>query len=421
MSSAPATYQKLLEITRYITAITDPQQLFQRLVDTAVEVTGAERGYLLLLEGEVSYDRPLAGLRVAASCRIHPEEIEAQQFQASRTAILKVVTEGRASHWSDQFSTQWRSQSMELSGLRSILCEPLTIRDRTLGVLYLDSQLSAKFSEDHLELLPSFAAQAAICLENIRLIHEREEALRREHKELSRALGLQVYKETLSSFLAIASHDLKGPLTVMRTGLALLKKQRPELREDEVLDDLTRAVERATRLVVTYLDIQKIEDDSELRLDPQWADVHPLLKEEVTMALAPLRQEVKDRLQIKLSLPLESQIYADPVRLGQIAGNLIDNAIKYSPRGGEIELGLESGSNEDILRIHDQGIGMSEEGRQRLFGRFVRLEQDRSIRGTGLGLFVVRRLMEAHGGAIEVASTEGEGTTFSLHFPHPKR
>ncbi len=418
-SSVPVAYQKLLEVTRYITAITEPRALFEKLIDLAVEVTGAERGFLLLLEDGVRPTEPLAGLRVAAACRIHPEEIEKSQFRASRTAILKVVSEGKASHWSGEISTEWRSQSIELSGLRSILCEPLTVHDRILGVLYLDSQLTAQFSADHKELLPSFAAQAAICLENLRLVSEREQALHREHNEQARALELQVYQETLSSFMAIASHDLKGPLTVMKTGIALLKRSNPSASQQEVIGDLEQAVERAARLVSTYLDIQKLEDGHHLPLEPEWLSLRNILDDEIQMALAPLRKEIASSFQIVMDVEPEARLFADSSRFSQIMGNLIENAMKYSPKGGEIRLTFKPGETFDVLTIGDQGLGMSEEGRRRLFARFVRLEQDRSIRGTGLGLFIVRRLVEAHHGLIDVSSTEGKGTLFTLQFPHP--
>lgn len=419
MSTVPVAYQKLLEITRYITAITEPAELFQKLIDTAVEVTGAERGFLLLLKDGIQPDEPLAGLQVAAACRMNAEEIEKAQFKASRTAILKVVREGKASHWGGEFPADWRSQSMELFGLRSILCEPLNVHDRTLGVLYLDSAITARFDEDHQELLPSFAAQAAICLENLRLVSEREEALIREHVEQARAIELQVYKETLSSFMAIASHDLKGPLTVMKTGVALLRRSNPSEVQKEVVWDIERAVERAARLVSTYLDIQKLEDGHDLRLEPRWVTLRPILEDEIAMALAPLRQESKDGFDFQVEVDPQTQIYADPSRLCQILGNLIENAIKYSPKGGAIILRDDTGPQGTVLTIRDHGLGMSEEGRRRLFDRFVRLEQDKSIRGTGLGLFIVRRLVEAHGGTIGVASLEGQGTIFTLTFPRP--
>ncbi|HIB64570.1 MAG TPA: GAF domain-containing protein [Phycisphaerales bacterium] len=417
MTALPVAYQKLIEITRYITAITEPSELFQKLIDGAVEMTGAERGYLLLLQGPLEKDQPLGGLKPVAACRILPEELKSESFQASSTAIIKAVEEKKRAYWTGGVSGEIRSQSMELFGLRSIVCEPLTIHQKVLGVLYLDSKINRKFSDDHREILPSFAAQAAICLENIRLIEEREEALKREHAEQARALELQVYKETVSSFMSIASHDLKGPLTVMKTGLALLKRTQPSDSQQEVIHDLEQAIARASRLVSTYLDIQKLEDGHTLSLEKKPIRLKPILEEELSLVLAPMEAHRRDAFEFDVGVSEETVINGDPSRLSQIFGNLIENAVKYSPKGGRIQLRHQARNGHDHIWIRDQGLGMSEEGRKKLFARFVRLEQDRAIRGTGLGLFIVRRLVESHGGRIDVESSEGRGTTFEVVLP----
>lgn len=417
MTALPVAYQKLLEVTRYITAITEPTEMFQKLIDTAVEMTGAERGYLLLLTGPLQDDKPLGGLHPVAACRMLKEDLEASSFRASRTAIIKAVKEGERAYWTGGISDEIRSQSMEIMGLRSILCEPLKIHDKVLGVLYLDSKITSKFSDDHREILPSFAAQAAICLENIRLVDEREAALKREHDEQARTLELQVYKETLSSFMSIASHDLKGPLTVLKTGMALLKRTHPNETQTSVIGDLEQAIERANRLVSTYLDIQKLEDGHGLSLSPKRVPLKDLLQSELSLVLAPMEAHRKEAFEFQLAIPEDIEIFGDPSRLCQIFGNLIENALKYSPGGGLIRLSYRQNDEFDQILISDQGLGMSEEGKKKLFSRFVRLEQDRSIRGTGLGLFIVRRLVEAHNGQINVESAEGRGTCFEVTLP----
>jgi len=417
MTTLPVAYQKLLEITRYITAITEPAELFQKLIDAAVEMTGAERGYLLLLIGPIDDQKPLSGLHPVAACRMNEEELKSEKFRASRTAIAKAVKDRKRAYWTGGISGEIRSQSMELFGLRSIICEPLTVHDKVLGVLYLDSKITSKFSQDHKEILPSFAAQAAICLENVRLFNEREEAMKREHAEQARALELQVYKETVSSFMSIASHDLKGPLTVMKTGLALLKRTDPNDTQELVIGDLEQAIERASRLVATYLDIQQLEDGHQLNIEPKPVKLRPLLQTELDLALAPMEEHRKNLFTFKFQVEEGAEIVGDPYRLSQVFGNLIENAVKYSPKGGQVTIAHTRHNQTDVIRISDQGLGMSEEGRKRLFSRFVRLEQDRSIRGTGLGLFIVRRLVESHGGHIEVESQEGRGTTFQVTLP----
>ncbi len=417
MTVLPVAYKKLIEVTRYITAITEPSELFQKLIDAAVEMTGAERGYLLLKRGPTDDQAPLGGLHPVAACRMIKEELESEQFRASRTAIMKAFHEGERAYWAGGISGELRSTSMEVLGLRSIICEPLKVHDEVLGVLYLDSSISKRFSDDHKEILPSFAAQAAICVENIRLFDAREEALRREHAEQARALELQVYKETMSSFMSIASHDLKGPLTVMKTGMALLKRTGPSENQLNVIGDLEQAVERASRLVSTYLDIQKLEEGHQLAISPRPVSLKSLLQHEIDLVLAPLEPHRRDAFHFRVEVPEPTQIKGDPSRLSQIFGNLIENAVKYSPRGGAIVLKWERDGRFDLITVADQGLGMSEEGQKKLFARFVRLEQDRSIRGTGLGLFIVRRLVESHGGRIEVESQEGDGTTFRVFLP----
>jgi K+-sensing histidine kinase KdpD len=417
MTVLPVAYKKLIEVTRYITAITEPDELFQKLIDAAVEMTGAERGYLLLKRGPTDNQLPLGGLHPVAACRMIEEELGTAQFKASRTAIMKAFNDGKRAYWAGGISGELRSTSMEVLGLRSIICEPLKLHDEVLGVLYIDSSISKKFDEDHKEILPSFAAQAAICVENIRLIDSREEALRREHAEQARTLELQVYKETLSSFMSIASHDLKGPLTVMKTGMALLKRTKPTELQQTVIGDIEHAVERASRLVSTYLDIQKLEDGHTLAISPDRVALKSLLQSEVNLIMAPIEDRRKAALDFRMEVPDSTEIVGDPSRLSQIFGNLIENAVKYSPKGGTIELSWKRHGPYDVITIADQGLGMTEEGQKKLFARFVRLEQDHSIRGTGLGLFIVRRLVESHGGKIEVESKEGEGTTFRVYLP----
>ena len=417
MTALPVAYKKLLEVTRFITAITEPSELFQKLIDAAVEMTGAERGYLLLMRGPLDRSQPLGGLHPVAAYKMGEEELKAEHFGASLTAIFKAIEDRERAYWTGGVETEVRSNSMELHGLRSIMCEPLKVHDKVLGVLYLDSKITSLFSKDHGEILSSFAAQAAICVENIRLFDEREEALRREHNEQARALELQVYKETLSSFMSIASHDLKGPLTVMKTGAALLKRSKPTDVQCEVIRDLDQAIERASRLISTYLDIQKLEDGHNLNLETEPVKLKQLLDDEFSWVLAPIEKHRREAFEFSNTVRENVEVSGDPARLSQIFGNLIENAVKYSPGGGTLKLSHRRDEHSDFVVIADQGLGMSEEGKKKLFSRFVRLEQDSSIRGTGLGLFIVRRLVESHGGTIEVESAEGHGTSFEVTLP----
>ena len=173
----------------------------------------------------------------------------------------------------------------------------------------------------------------------------------------------------------------------------------------------------ASRLVSTYLDIQKLEDGHTLTISPRKVSLKKLLQSEINLIMAPIDERRKATFDFQVQVPDDVEIMGDPSRLSQIFGNLIENAVKYSPQGGTVNLRWSQNERYDKVTIADQGLGMSEEGQKKLFARFVRLEQDHSIRGTGLGLFIVRRLVESHGGKIEVESQEGEGTIFHVFLP----
>ncbi len=398
-------YQRLIAITRSITQVMDLDLLFDSVIDAAVEITGAERGYLLLLDPDESL--PLSErLRVGASRQLEPDEIEHSDFHASRTAIMKTLAAKCGLEWADALSEPDPSQSVVMMGLRSILCEPLVHQDKILGVIYLDSQLTSRFNEGARELLPSLAAQAAICIENTCLVGEREEALRREHAELA-------YRDAMAAFMSIASHDLKGPLTVLKTGLSVL---RVSGADRGLLVDMEQALQKAQRLVAMYLDANALQQDGSVNLTRAGLELRSLVEEEFTHLKRFLGSRRLDSFEFINRVEPDTLVWADSDRLRQVLANLLENAVKYAPDGGRVEVRSQSLENQVVIEVADQGMGISEEGLARLFEPYVRVH-DTDVRGSGLGLWIVRRLVESHGGRIEVESQEGQGSLFRLYLP----
>lgn len=247
---------KLLDATRLITSIQDPQRLFGTLIQAAADLTGADRGFLLLCSNP---DEREGKLELMAAYRMPPSLLGEADFSPSRSAISEALRTRTTTLRESDSSERDASLSMQKLGIRSVLAEPIRLHDRVLGVLYLDSEKNSRFQREHVEMLPSFAAQAAICLENLRLSTERELALRNHYAEQARAVKLQAYQETLESFLRMASRDLKGPLTVLRTGLAVLRRK-SQTQDQEVFQDLEAAVERAHRVVTNFLDMNALRD-----------------------------------------------------------------------------------------------------------------------------------------------------------------
>lgn len=407
----PAAIARLLEVTRSITGVLDLDRLLQRILNSAVEVLGAERGYLILLDPNESMPTEQR-LRVKAAYRMDLDEILEVKFKASRTAILKVLETGSAHHSDNALAEPDPSRSVELFGLRSILCQPLLARERMLGALYVDSRVTARFSPGARDILPSLASQAAICIENATLVAEREDALKREHQEHIHATEMETWKNAMAAFVSVAAHDLKGPLTVISNGLSLLKRMGVQDEAREVVEDMQLSLQRARRLVETYLDASALQEGRMLGLDIASVGLRDLVDSELAFVKA---GPSSSRFELVNAVPEEVRVQADRDRLQQIVGNLIENAVKYAGKG-RIEVRAEELGDEVKVEISDQGPGIAPEMQPRLFDRYFRGEGS-AARGTGLGLWIVRQLVESMEGRIELESTPGQGSTFRFYLP----
>jgi len=403
---------RLLEVTRSITGLLDLDQLLQHILNQAVEMMKAERGYLILLDEDTSL--PMARrLQVRASYKMQADELLEEDFSLSRTAILKVLSGGASLHSEDALREPNPSHSVELFGLRSILCEPLVVGDRMMGVLYLDSRIINRFSPWCREVLPSLASQAAICIENAKLVGEREEAMRRQHSEQVRALEMEAWKNAMATFVSIASHDLKGPLTALQNGLALLSRRAQSPPPTELLQDMEVSLLRARRLVEDYLDAASLQQGQALSLRWENVDLHHIVSKELSQVQANLNPGKAHLYELVNRVAPDTLVYADTMRLRQVLGNLLENAVKYGR--GRICVSLLPASGDRVwVEVSDQGPGISPESLERLFDRYFRAEPNSSARGTGLGLWIVRQIVEALGGEVAVASDPGQGSRFSF-------
>ncbi len=223
----------------------------------------------------------------------------------------------------------------------------------------------------------------------------------------------------IRQFTGDASHELRTPLTVMRgeTDLAL---RRPRSEDDyrAVLESNLDEIERMTRIVDELLFLSRA-DLGEIKLDADPVRLD-LLAEEVQRQASVLGQDREIHVGIGTLSP--AIVTGDELRLRELVLNLVDNAVKYSHPGGKVELGLIATATQATLSITDHGIGIAEEDRRRIFDRFYRADAARAHaqKGTGLGLSICRWIAEAHRGRIEVQSSPGQGSTFSLILPLAK-
>lgn len=229
--------------------------------------------------------------------------------------------------------------------------------------------------------------------------------------------ALRELEQAKSDFVSTVSHELRTPLTSIKAYTATLRRKDVDF-DEETRQEFLRVVEeetdRLTRLISDLLDMSKIES-GRMELNKREFD----LAELVRIVCEKLRSQADKH---RISIHLESRslpVYADADKIEQVLVNLIDNAIKYSPQGGDVEVTLKVHRREAELVVTDHGVGIPEEHLPHIFEKFHRVDNraTREIYGTGLGLFVSKSIVEAHDGAIWAESVLGEGSTFHFTLP----
>lgn len=291
-------------------------------------------------------------------------------------------------------------------GLRSYLGVPLTARGATIGVLsFALGESGRRFGPEDLALAASLAERASVAIEHARLFREAERA--RADAELA--------NRSKDEFLAMLGHELRNPLAPILTALALIRMRAGQWPERE-LAVIERQVKHLVRLVDDLLDVSRITRGRvELKLERlALADV---VARAVEMSLPLVEQRAQG---LDVDVPPELAVRGDAVRLAQVVANLLNNAAKYSEKGGRIAVtGARVGDRVE-LRVRDRGIGIAPEMLPRVFDLFAQESQaiDRAAGGLGLGLAIVKSLVALHGGDVSAASDgAGQGSEFCVRLP----
>ncbi len=302
---------------------------------------------------------------------------------------------------------------------RSLLCCPLVLHNRLLGVLYLENDLlSYVFSVERLKAVQLIALQAAISIEiwrqfervqaqQLEILEERD----RRNREVLRVEALQGQNRALASFLGIASHDLQTPLAVIRMWSQNFKpgiSDKLLLRCRQILE---QSVEQATTLIQSYLDAVVAELGQKLVLRIQSVDLTELIRSEVEF-----HQTSQGLPSLALSQLILEPVTADvdPLRMRQILRNLVQNALNHSSEG-TYSVRLFRQDNQICLDVSNPCQPLSEEQKGRLFQAF---QPGESSQGRGLGLWICRTLVEAHAGQISAVQDPGRGIVFQVRIPY---
>lgn len=300
-------------------------------------------------------------------------------------------------------------------GLRSSLTCPLVVNGAPVGFIFFSSREPYTYHDVHVEIFQRIASQLAIIIEKGRLVSEltaQNAAIQRQNQELARL------NELKNMFLGIAAHDLRSPLGVIQMALTFLLDYHATLPDDErevLIKEAEEQVENMLVMINELLDITQIEA-GELELMNSMIDVADFLAEAVNDHDRVARHK---GTQVVLGEVPAGLVEGDPFRLRQVIDNLLSNAIKFSPPGSTVHVWAARGADEWRIYVRDQGPGISQADRERLFQHFARLSARPTggERSTGLGLSITRRIVQQHGGTIEVESAEGTGATFWFTLP----
>ncbi|HUP98140.1 MAG TPA: ATP-binding protein [Usitatibacter sp.] len=397
------------DILRVISrSTTDVEPVFQAIVDSAKRLGQAFNAYAFSYDGEL--------IRYVTSTDTRPEWLETMRemaagWRADNSTVSGRVMLSRATCQIEDMrhDEAYRAHAGPVGEERSVLGVPMLRDGRPIGSLHVcwlePGAVPAKF----VRLLETFAAQAVIAIENVRLFNEIQDKSRQ----------LEIANKHKSDFLANMSHELRTPLNaiigfsdVMLSGMT---GPLPE-KQGEFVGDIRDSGRHLLALINDILDLSKIEA-GKMELDVATFD----LKEATANAMTLVRGRA-DRHGINLESEIAPEVGGydgDERKFKQIVLNLLTNAVKFTPEGGTVTMGAQRVNGAYVFSVRDTGVGIAPEDQKLIFEEFrqVGTDYERKAEGTGLGLALTRRLVHLHGGQLSVESAPGKGSTFTFTLP----
>jgi signal transduction histidine kinase/ActR/RegA family two-component response regulator len=396
----------LADLARGINAAQDTSTILQRVVEGALELCACDLTGVALRDPETG---DVIMRNRAGEYRLAPERFV---IEAGRGAGGVVLASGHPFRSGDMaqeegFGEEYRRR-IEAEGIVATLVVPIVLEGRLEGLLYVHRRTPRPFTDRAESVLLQLAEYAAIAIHNMRtLAHARQ--MRAEAEAASRMKD---------EFLATLSHELRSPLQPLLNWAYLLRSSHAEPASAErALDAIERSTKTLGQLIEDLLDVSRIVT-GKLRLHTRPVRPAAVVRAAIeAVEPATLAKEVTLEAQIEPDLP---PVLVDPDRLQQVLWNLLSNAIKFTPKGGHVTVTAARRESAVRFTVSDTGVGIKPEFLPHVFERFRQAESSttRAYGGLGLGLAIVRHLVELHGGTVAVHSEgEGRGTTFTVHLP----
>jgi len=412
--------QLLLSLVQALNSTLVLSQVLEQVLDAVMQITRAERGFLLLVEGsaDASHRPVVAGLSVHVGRRrgasLRPEEMTGLSSSVVRRAIEAGETVATGNAVADPSLGQ--AQSIVLLDLRTIVCIPLRSPrgddaegvPRAVGAIYVDNQeTSAPFSADSLKTVEALARHAALAIENA-LLFERErkriEELRTTQKQLLQSEKLA----TIGQMAAGIAHELNTPLTYIMGNLELLEAQPASAAQKEMLASIAVGAERITSLAQRLLAFSRPAQE-----EPVDVAVNEVVERSLELChYQILKGGVVLRKELSEALP---RVKGVPNQLEMAFINLVINAVHAMEGGGTLRVATAARDGQVEITVADSGQGIAPEIQPTIFEPFFSTKPEG--KGTGLGLSTVLMIVERHKGRIDFTSAPGAGTTFRVTIP----
>ncbi len=382
------SYLRLIDISRDLASTLDLDQLLDRIVNAAADITSAEAASILL------YDNTSRQLYFQVATNIDEPTMRGLVVPLEGSIAGWIVTNRKPVRIDNVHADPRHFGDVEqTTGIpsQSILGIPLVTKNKVVGVLEALNKRGGSFTASDENLLTVLGAQAAVAIENARLFQQ---------------------SDLISEFV----HELRTPLASLSTATYLLL--RPEMsreQQEQIVKNIHNETLRLNSLASSFLDLARLES-GRVQFQKSTFDIMDLLHECRDVVASKAEEE---NIQIRVIEPDgPTMLDADRNKIKQIILNLLSNALKYNRPNGSVILKTVSGEGQMQISVQDTGIGIPEDAVSHLFEKFYRVrDHEAKATGTGLGLSICKQIVQGHGGSIEVKSRLGIGTNILVNLP----
>jgi signal transduction histidine kinase len=398
-----AYLERIVKVSQIINSTLSLEPLLRIIIQSATELTHTEACSIMLL------DKRTGELRFTHSVGEGSEGLRDMTVPLDNSIAGWIVRKRKPLLIRDaKTDPRWNSQVDKTIDFdtRSILGVPLKVKDEVIGVMELLNKIDEQgFVQDDIQIANTLAAQAAIAIENARLLDELQQA----YDELAELDQLK------SNFVSIASHELRTPLSVI-LGYASFLREEVSGEAGEQIDIVLQSAMRLRSIIDDMVNLRHV-DTGQAQLERDIFSMTELISDVAGEfdQLAKAKQQI-----LRVDLPEDQlKIDADWQKIYLVLANLLSNAIKFTPPEGRVQISAQRKGEELWISVMDTGIGIPERDYERIFDSFYQVEPSltRRYEGMGLGLSVAKSMVELHSGRMWVESVVGKGSRFTVVLP----